>query len=386
MRSLLFALLFLSAVPAVAQQKFDVNDVSFLFPVEPANKNPNYLLHLENEGRYGQLLSESLWGDLPMRNKLFYENWAVTAARFEPCTEGDKENPTKCTSELRLTAQPLIPGPHGYKIDLDGMHLIYGLDSQQTVKFLSRLRQLKNLSYVPTNGVPLGVHPALRGGGMETPFYKALIQLILDFTGENKLIRIAISKDSTIVWEFQGGVFQNGKFSLDPIPNLGRTTEMLFTFQEDDGLGTGSMSPEPETPASVLPLFEDSEEFERAIRDGSFFRPGNSYAAAAELAVKIENPMQGTHRLNTDCVSCHQAERFAGYAKSLFGRFQGNKPYPWSFETMKFNLPGYTLTNDTAFVDAPSITIAFGWAADKATIIQRVINESAIVADWMNRH
>lgn len=378
---MLSLLLLIFSFSANAQERFDVNDVSFLFPRKSQSEAPSYLLNLERTGRRGPLLSYDTYRKMAIfEDRWFYDQFFVTAVRFEPCTEGNHENPASCKSELRLTAQRIFKDA----VTDSGLHLIYRIEASEIESVLTRLRELKKLSPISTNGFPLSIHPALRFFTPALPFYKNLLRLVLDFAGQDNLIRLASSETiDTAEWRFEGFLVRDGgEIVRDQIPNI----DFQSVNVEFNSFTTrGFISPKPKTPVTLEGIMVDSRTIESSVYDSSFFKPESSFAASARYAATVENPLLGTHRLNTDCATCHAASRTVAITKSFFDDLKTGRPFPWAFDDLKFKLAGYTLTPDPAPSRKDSI-VAFGYDGFDPAIMQRTINESAIVADWINRH
>ena len=100
-----------------------------------------------------------------------------------------------------------------------------------------------------------------------------------------------------------------------------------------------------------------------------------------DAVARFRNP----HKTNPDilnCSSCHFADATKGYAERRFPSLKENKS---SDEFLNPNKYLYDLKNTTKLPTSARIVRAFGFFDNSPAINQRVINDSAVSAEWMNK-
>lgn len=369
-------------VPGSGQDaRFDLNDVSILFPLPAsAAERGAFLWLVPRTGEQGPFFPASLIDQLPALNgdvpdTLGYPSAMVTAFRFDPCFP--RLGGASCQAQIRLVAQPVIVTATGVSmLDDAAVHLFYRLDDAASREVARALVALRAMSSAPTSG-PLRVHPGLGGPG-SSPFAAALRALVVARCREDNLIRITTNSFAFDVWSFAKFEYATGALERQALQHTTTPAtsqawiRQAFTDSLDDPSGT--IDPRP------------TRGFEYLLSIANFGNgaPADPAAArqAADAVLRIENPRESSTD-DVDCVSCHLATQ-----ARLFASRNGV-----SFEPAAWQPPA---GHDTSLVLAPELqgnlgaTIAFGWHTNHQgrhtpSISQRVINESAEIAEYLTR-
>jgi hypothetical protein len=363
-----------------AGSRLDLNDVSILYPLpaSPAVRE-QFLWLVPRTGEAGPYFPIDLVDQLPSLNgdvpdAAGYPMAMITSLRFDPCARASRE--AACEAQLRLVAQPVAVDAAGPSmLDDAAAHLFFRLDDAAARAVVASLVNLRDQSPVPTTG-RLRVHQAL-GRPDSAPFAAALRDLVVLHCRAENLLTITTNTFAFDNWAFSRFEFANGKLTRQVLQNM-TAPEMSQAWlrqgaQDDLADPSGTITPAPR--AGFEYLLARGNYVAGAPRD-----PDAARAAAAAL-VRIENPRASLTE-EVDCVSCHLATQ-----TRLFAARNGVDFAP-SFEVP----PGY----DTALDLAPEVrgnlsaTIAFGWHHTRTeqlapSISQRVVNESALIAEMLSR-
>lgn len=355
---------------------FDLNDVSFLFPLPSPGQESQ--LPAMTPG----LLPRALYGGLPVLvegadPETLEGSLRIIAARVDPCFPGTAPPAApSCLRQVRLVAQPVHPALPDAGLGLAEttddatVHLFYTLSEADFAQLKGRLAGLRSLAAHRTDGEPLGVHPVMKSEGLTGPYAVAVKSLITDFCSEARLSRVAFMAVSG-----EGRVWRFGAFNLvagvlvdDTIPRLGalktqgvqdqgsvefRATELLPTVAGDD----------------LDVLLSESEL--RLTDERTLNR-------ALTSALMKEHPERSSPK-TVDCASCHVATRARSHAelsrhvdtKGWADHFQGEE----RFDLRRMDGAG----------DDPRALRAFGYFGNLTALSQRTINESAVVAATLSR-
>ncbi|HWU42788.1 MAG TPA: hypothetical protein VN132_05090 [Bdellovibrio sp.] len=384
----------------------DVNDVSYLWPPAVQNSEIAALIPLN------QVIPESTFQEVmafsqgqTLQNKTLptpvhfpeealghIQNWYIAAMRIDPCAPGlaaYKGDSQKCLQEIRLVAQPFLVlndliDYHDY-----ALHILFELsagdpkNSQSFATVLNQLLQLKQQNKeagVDTTGVPLKIHPGFTVPG----FSKKLNGILLASLQTARLKKItftgAASADGP--WAFFQGLIQNQHFVLESDPTL-HNLPFGSISPELPGNG-GSISPSPDN--INWPISDDGGHAPSAAN--LFFKgtidlknPAILADASESKVFKIEdlvnvfdNP-QITNRTNTDCFSCHTSTSRAALLNLV------NEPNQFKYQAPNDH------TTLTPVLMNKSITSfrTFGWFGSRGVVSRRVINESAEVANLIEK-
>lgn len=176
------------------------------------------------------------------------------------------------------------------------------------------------------------------------------------------------------VWGFLAANVVDGKLVVGAVPRLdGKTSQMFFNQLQDHQAYTGAaMAQPPATDEANLAGF-----VQQATTTGSFTEA--EVVENLQSAFAIENP----HLFNPesmDCVNCHIAQAAREYlTERLSASVDQNL-----FSAFKYTNSNYNLENKSAQVFNTHQLRGVGYFGTDLAISQRVINESAVVAEWLS--
>lgn len=248
------------------------------------------------------------------------------------------------------------------------VHVFYELSSSEFKNFIDQYRVLKNQYNVRATLSALSVHPILKNEKMQGPYSKALSQLILKYTGQTKITQITTMQLLSVggIWNFTGVTVKDGKFKAIVIPRIEKTEQEFTNVGRGDFIAA-EMRPKPlgkDTFNNIM-MADISP-----VRDMVILRE------EVAAAFRIENPkVHNTESM--DCVSCHTAQPVKVWANKYFPQEMATQ----SFDSYKST---FNLKNISPVKNNLSNIRAFGYLNAEVAINQRVINESAEVASYLN--
>lgn len=355
------------AAPAHA---FTLNDVSILFPLDPADAG---LYRASDKGAEGELLPLSalqtigpitlkpgpgIGLELPVDVAETYPLLRVVAMRIDPCFPGADK--TSCRTQVRFVMQSKTST--GFADS--ALHVFYDLPTTDFDTLVTDLVKLDEAASVKTTG-PLRVHPVLAAEGLDGAFAKGLKTAVFARIGAARLTRVTAMrlKLSGGSWEFHGFDFHDGKPSPIGIAGTTKSSQEIGNFSTNGF--SAVVTPKLPTDAD-LSLFWD---FQKALAADKTLQQ-----KAFGAALTIENPKLRSVE-EEGCVACHTAlpaRRWAENNLSLDSKGNPNL----------FTADGVDLSRsvDPSIADLPTVLHAFGYLDALASISQRTINESAVVA------
>ena len=407
----------------VERKHLGVSDVTILYPLPSARAGETVddLLAASSEGDRGELLPPAVFDQLaalespPMlqfdgttkpvgapllgRRAGSLADLRVVGIRLDPCF-GESANlgSANCMNTIRLTTQ-FATNQFGNGANPDGtvgIHLFYSLTRTEftaLAKAMLALRLKAGLAlqkgYQQTyrassnDWFALGVHPSMAVEGLRGPYATGLRDLILSYAGEQNLTQVAFcvqDRGSDAPGYYQSANFDNrwvfGRFEVRAgalyaleVPSLSYTG-----LQWVDSRSSVSNVPNsnPSVPSRDLvvanPLPRTTDNFMKIFnnREANF-----DSSPSRSSAVNFQNPNKHTAR-TADCVSCHMADSALARVGQL-----GTDP-------ASFKSPTYRLTA-SATGQAPFRMLGYN-SAGQAILNQRVVNETAIVLDYLNRY
>lgn len=374
----------LSADTSIAPN-FDVNDVSILFPIPRNTLDLRQLASLDegtfiNTENFATLLETVSPKDDP--NFQFYRrgDWQIIGMRFDPCFQA-QPGQGECTAYMRLIAQPLVPRSNIVLATDHALHLLYRLNSEESRLVAHELYRLKEENGA-TNGVPLQFHPTMAQQGLQGAFANGVRALIRQTAREERLEEATAMLSAFITqWRFGKTLMQNGRLSAASIPLVDSAFEVLAArIPEGSNVLRNQIVPVP-TGTEHAAIITDS-----LPRGGFFALDDSSQKSATDVALRIDNPLMHSPA-TMDCVSCHMASR--GLTR-VYGRefLSAKDDNPNRFTPAD----GVTITNITSANELKHsyATRAFGYSfvrgGQEPGITQRTVNDSARIADWLNRN
>ncbi|HPH67960.1 MAG TPA: hypothetical protein PLF40_19510, partial [Kofleriaceae bacterium] len=356
------------------------------FPLPTQFSNVNQLLPLSTMGKGGPLLSDTLFTQTLFatrsNNPGLYSAWHIVAARLDPCFPDLAlltSDPSKCRRQLRLIAQsmsgngPSDSAPGVLNVDDAALHLFYEFnefDFRALAYDWLALRTVESTSAAQ----PLGIHPTVASEGLTGPTYQEFTKLIKKYAGEGALTQLTAMEGRTVAWEFAG--YKRNGATLTPLPIHGLPASTVAQTIGADNIGIFSITPETNESRKLAPL---AGEFinNGGIGGGSVKLTASQADLNAALAftLTVDDPTQQFNPDSLDCVSCHLAGR-ARERATMLGVDSSALP--------RFDNPrNLTLTGSQTPKDSPQQQRAFGYRDTAPSLTQRVVNESAAVADAM---
>lgn len=361
-----------------AQAAWDLNDVSYLLPLPRAVGN-DALLGLDAPGKGGPLLEPILLGRVPllaidMNREETYQALRVIAVRIDPCFP--LPTPQSCQKQIRLVWQPLEEGRRKQTQAVDAaLHSFYVLSDSEFTNLLMDLESWKSKYSVQTKLVPLQVHPAWAQQGDRSPSLRDFQEIIKKYVGRANLTRVTamVLRGAADMWAFAGFDLREGQLELFGVPRLnGRLAQSFINVAvPSDHFAGGGMSPAP----------QGSDTFDNIVAESVRLGSESEELIRQEVkaAYRIENPKNFSPE-NMDCVSCHVAQPAIQWV--LRKRPELQVEQLWSSEIYK-NVR-YNLRNPSPEVWNTQMIRGLGYFGKNMAISQRVINESAEVADSIN--
>lgn len=384
-----------SQYPWATQTAWNLNDVSYLFPLPHGDsKAPAGLLAPLDEGAGGPLLPEAVYSRIPTLqnagngNETLYRNaLRVISMRIDPCPQLDS---TSCSPELRLVWQPVEFDRFAEKWTARdaAVHCVYTIPGPDFARLRDNLwavkRKYENHG-VSTSRAPLDVHPALSNKATAESFQKDIQSIILRHAGSRHLSRVTFTalRVPTRWWRF-GGIEKDdhGQWTPTRIPRIdARTVDIFNVAVAEGGLGKDDGI---DAIFNVLPEeYPESDNLFRIINKGYRFNDDRDlpvFRDKLDAVARFRNP----HRSNTgnlDCASCHYADAARYYAANRFPQLSEFR----SAERFENPDPAdFNLDNNTVATTSTRTVRAFGYLDDEPSISQRTIHDSAASAHWLN--
>ena len=355
---------------------YSVNDVTYLFPLPTNAKELSEFLGLATTGSHGPLLSPDLHATLVAPNfpMAVYDDLKVVALRLDPCaSQTIVKEPGSCQSEIRLVLQP-IRANNDFQADDGGVHLIYRVARAELDAALAELVSLRDAAGVGTDGVALGPHPAIVKEGLSGAFAQGVNAVIRKYLGTSNLFKVtdfdfdAKGLFSVSIWNFaQFEKNSSGTFAPSSIP-----TQQASAGEEQVSEQASNFDTARDTGIAQL----DASGYPQAFLKSSNVSSLDSIAVAGALnrLAALENP---TLYSNTtiDCGSCHLTSTALPFFEQL--------THVSATDVYKAPAGQNTSHRDDAGVSADMLH-ALGYSGKRLQVSQRVINESARVADWLS--
>ncbi|MCE9573395.1 MAG: hypothetical protein K8W52_09575 [Deltaproteobacteria bacterium] len=353
-----------------------LNDVSVLFPLPPTIDEPAQL-SLASAGKGGPLLTEARFAAIPVfaDNPLperAYDRWRIVAARIDPCFPDLAvlvSNPAACRRQLRLVAQPLGADVSGVTVEDASIHLLYDLAPADFDALATAWLAVGN-DQTHDPRTTLGIHPVIANEGLAGPTATTLRGLVTTYAGEGTLSQFTFVEGRGVAWEFGGMRVDGAGQNALPIHGIEDASGQVTA---SDTNGVFSVSPASAEARAMDPLA--GEVSGGGIGGGTVTLTASADAITAALRTTLTIDDPTTLNADTvDCAACHLATRARERARTLGASSDG---------LPRFAIDGFDLSlGDLGSAAAsPQQQRAFGYNGRVAMWNQRVINESAAVAD-----
>ena len=376
----IFSLLFFCGlgVSVTTFAAWDLNDVSYLMPL-PEKIGPDSLLSLKSSARGGALLAEAMIHRLPvLAPHLTREQTAaslrVIAVRIDPCFP--LPTPQSCQKQIRLVWQPLeLDRRNQVKTTDAALHSFYVLTDAEFGTLLRDLEDWKKNYAVNTDYLPLQTHPAWAAEGDSSRALTDFNKIMTKVAGLENLSRVTVMvlRGAGDMWAFAGFDMKEGQLEMFRIPRTDRMSQAFINLAVPaDYFTGGGILPQPSGADTLNVITNESEHLDSSSEE--------TIRKEIKAAYRIENPKNHTPE-NMDCVSCHVAQPAIHWALNKQAHLKLDQL--WNSEI--YQNPKYDLTNLSSDIWNTQIIRGLGYFGRNMAISQRVINESAEVADQLNQ-
>lgn len=372
-------IIFMCFLALKAQAAWDLNDVSYLLPLPQQIEDPG-LLKISAQGKEGELIPGGLIEQIPAISFNVDKEGArkylrLLAVRIDPCFPLPTQQ--SCQKQIRLVWQPLEKDFDGNVRTVDAaLHSFYVLTDVQWNSLIKDLAAWKDKAGIDTAYLPLQTHPAWAAEGTQSPALASFHKIILKYTGSGNLTRVTamLLRRGGLMWTFVGYSVEGDKLTALEIPRLaGKKAQGFINLAfPPDKFSNGGISPFPRGADIVNTLVMGSDLLDS--KDEDVIR------SESRAAYRMENP-KAFNPENMDCASCHVAQPAIHWV--LNNQPQLKVDQIWNSQIYK-NLK-YNLANPSPLVANTQVIRGFGYFNTDIAISQRVINESAEVADSLNR-
>ena len=360
---------------ALALTRFDLNDVSFLYPLPESARDFDYLLGATSPALGGLLVPESVrTPPTSIFGKAMSAEHRIIAARVDHCFPGTEEKP--CVRQIRLTADAVVENPEtGIVSTTDQpIHLFYELTNSAFKELVSELRALKALANGETDGKALSVNPVMKKEGLDGPYARKLNDIIARFAGEENLVRIA---DMNLGGKFTGSssrVFFQRDLNENFLPIPGTLTgggEEAVTQAVFSQVGNrfGFLTVGPRNSKFELLWRHQTNDLGPFLNEPT----QTEIEEAVNDMFRIDNPKL-SDVTNTDCVSCHIAERVRKAVVENPESALSEMAFTNEFKNRRYDLTPTHNGLDIIFEKM------FGYSDTAPSVSVRVANETSIVA------
>lgn len=351
----------------------DLNDISVLLPLPPANEW-GLLPKADTQAARGVLLPKNLVVEkIPtllqmVHNESLYPLIYSVGFRIDPCFH-EGLTPVKCKTQIRMIWQPLIKrGEQTFTTDVT-LHTFYELTELDFKKLINEVKQLKLHASVTTDGTALSINPVLKKEGLRGPYYTQLMSIIYKYIGEENLSRITFMQlfGGETVWFFGGIDIKNNEVTRVTIPRINHTIQQFANTQIV--FFKGGIAPQPRQSDNFNLVISDSEILTAEANEQEIIN-------ATKSAFKFENPH--LHNPGTlDCVSCHAAQSVKDWALYKFPELKLMEV------SREFIYQSDKNITNTSPLQQTNVMRVFGYFEDQPIAAQRVINESAEVVKFL---
>ena len=358
---------------AAAEFRMGLNDVSILFPIAD-EQDLARLPRLSDSGERGPYIdakamdkigalafnADNHAGSTKGLRSLNPKFYVPIAVRVDPCSPQITEDDSQCQRQLRIVWQEDNIGLGGDAGD-NALHTIYQLTPDEFTSLIKGLARLKSAAPFDYTAAPLAPHPVIAKEKIKGPYAQGVLSLVKKYAGRSNLVQVAFALVTVRDEQWVFGLLDtsNGKITTQKLPTVSKPIQIVdFQFQDS---------------ASIVP----TPPFAAKDSLAAYAEAGEWTAATVNTLARIENP-----RLNntqtTDCTSCHLA---AGARLDIASTLAGGDKTADDFKSSHWNLSSANILP----LERQSIH-NFSYLGEFASINSRTVNESALVADWINTH
>lgn len=352
-----------SAYSVVEKNNFDLNDVSYLLPL-PRTITHNVLQPIQRTVGAQYLEKLPRLSMLIPNNELFPKMHAV-AIRLDPVNK-----------QIRSVWQPIVVGPKFSSTTLDmAFHSFHQLNENDFRLLIIKLKnwKIKSLHQPEIKVQPLGVHPLL--SQYENSVQIELQKIFFDYCSDKNLAKLTamVLRGNEDMWAFMG-IEKNSTGQFEPIL-IARTPNHMAqsyvnaavpfeTFDHAQMSGIGNS------------VKDNLNIVIKQIAEGPAFSE-DEIKSAFQTVNRIENPKYYSED-QLDCVHCHVSQSIR---QVLDHKFSDQT----LLLTDKYFNANFDLSNLTERKLNTRQIRGFGYFGSSPAISQRVINDSAEAASWLNQ-
>jgi len=358
-----------SLVKSNTKTLWSLNDVTYILPL-PGTLQQNYLRSVKNH------ISEAILNDLPKLSvqydrEALYKMIFALVIRIEPASK-----------QIRVVWQPVTLGPQNKVTTLDmALHSFYQLSEVEFHQLLSEIILWKEKYKIQSNFLePLNIHPVFKNqtSDIKKIVLQDLNDLFFKYCHDNNTVKVTamVLRGGNDMWAFMGfniDLLSQQRMPIE-IPRTASSTAQRFVNQ--------AVPAEFFENALISPLaFNiENDSLENLVMKATFNSQltEDEILKALHISHRFENPrIHNTESL--DCVSCHIAHP----AREWISRHLKAQPKNNHLNSVYQN-QNYNLTNLSTEVFNTVQIRGLGYFGRNLTISQRVIHESAEVADYLN--
>lgn len=358
--------------------RWDLNDVSYLLPL-PKSFQEDRLLRMGSTAKGGYLLHPDFAKrlpalTLPMRPEELLKSLRVIAVRIDPCFP--LPTPQSCERQVRLIWQPLELDRKQNIVTADAaLHSFHRLSDAEFLALIKDISEWKSKHNFSTSKQALQVHPAWAKNGTNSPALYEFQNIILKHIGMSNFRRLTamVLRGAGNMWAFISFEIRNGELAPQAIPRLnGKMSQTFINLAvPPDHFEGGGMSPKAQGEDTLdhllqVPSNPDTENDLQILQN-------------FKALYRMENP-KFFNPENMDCVSCHITQPI----KHAYFNRRPDLKLDTAWTHLQYQNSRYNLKNISPHLNDTQIIRAFGYFGKDVAISQRVINESADVADWLN--
>ena len=391
------------AGPSELARPVTMNDVSILFPLGTSSDYSTGHLRADSPGSRGVLFPSSVFQKISIAGSASgmgiggpstapYANMRVVALRLDPCFAEVHPSPTAstCRNQLRLVFQELQASTAGVSAFDSGVHALYSITRRELLTLLNEIVRLREADGGQGGKGPLAPHALMVAQGLTGTFGTALAKLILQYAGEQNLVRATAmtSENAGFQWSFFGFDVSGANHTVAPITiatlaataSSDATKETFFRGFQASVDPVGSFIPKPTGPDDFTVLADAQTALALSAADQAKLTAG---------LARVENPSIFTPE-TVDCARCHTASPLGqNVARDRLHLSEAN-------DTDAFHPDGHWVTADemkttdfsfgsAANRDVPSVNVhAFSYASQLPSVSQRTVNETAAVVQFLN--
>jgi hypothetical protein len=433
------------ALPADEKPRFDVTDISYLWPAPSTQADVDALISTDtadpatnvalwDEAAFNRML-EIVTSDeaeikhpggasrrialLPaFRNR---KNWKVVAFRADPSAPGGHPSIVDkfgSTPQLRLIVQPVTVEAGKVKVHDFTAHLVYSYAApkeaakpgfltaanQDEAKFrailddLGALKVMLKAKGIDTQGVPLGVHPGLRDSAGGAGFAAAVRALLTRHVNVKNLFAMAfmgLPDASPEPWIFVAASNSgDGTFAAGQVPAIGFKPAQMFDRKDGDPLVVPVPVPTNRNPITNFLLTPIGDR--RGVATSALFDPNVKLNSTAQVNASGDPILDSDGLTNSEI-----ADLIANPEKSHFFSNDCFSCHSESTRRAILKLPAsatfaYKLPNGVSGVEPAVVPTSiwnvrnFGWfpagnGVISPTVSHRTANETADCVQFINR-